>query len=488
MRHLPPLTLPFCDCVSTVPGTVLTTLLALTLCAAGPAQEDAQAPVRPNVILVMADDLGWGDLGCYGHPDLKTPHLDALAADGLRFTRFHAAAPVCSPTRASCLTGRHPFRAGIRGANSGHLGVDEVTLQGLLGKAGYRTGHFGKWHLGTLTKTLKESNRGGPRGVAHFAPPWQRGFDVCFSTEAKVPTFDPMKSPKGGKPYGTHYWNQQGERVTDNLEGDDSRVIMDRVLPFVSDCAANDSPFFAVVWFHAPHLPVVASEADRKPYAAFDELTQHYYGCITALDREVGRLRATLDELGVGDNTILWFCSDNGPEGKQGKAPGSAGNLRGRKRSLFEGGTRVPGLLSWPKQLPKGGVVDTLACTSDFLPTIANWLDLALPAERPLDGINLAPLIGQASISQATAGKQPLRERPIGFESARLATWTTDRFKLVAHLDKTPKDFPRATKLQLYDLIADPAEANDLSTKQALEAIQLHAALSKWRQSIRKRP
>tara|TARA_R110002072_G_scaffold291959_1_gene460319 strand:- start:10877 stop:12187 length:1311 start_codon:yes stop_codon:yes gene_type:complete len=436
----------------------------------------------------MADDLGWGDLGCYGHPDLKTPHLDALAADGLRFTRFHAAAPVCSPTRASCLTGRHPFRAGIRGANSGHLGVDEVTLQGLLGKAGYRTGHFGKWHLGTLTKTLKESNRGGPRGVAHFAPPWQRGFDVCFSTEAKVPTFDPMKSPKGGKPYGTHYWNQQGERVTDNLEGDDSRVIMDRVLPFVSDCAANDSPFFAVVWFHAPHLPVVASEADRKPYAAFDELTQHYYGCITALDREVGRLRATLDELGVGDNTILWFCSDNGPEGKQGKAPGSAGNLRGRKRSLFEGGTRVPGLLSWPKQLPKGGVVDTLACTSDFLPTIANWLDLALPAERPLDGINLAPLIGQASISQATAGKQPLRERPIGFESARLATWTTDRFKLVAHLDKTPKDFPRATKLQLYDLIADPAEANDLSTKQALEAIQLHAALSKWRQSIRKRP
>ena len=363
MRHLPPPTLPSRDCVSTVPGTVLTTLLALTLCAAGPAQEDAQAPVRPNVILVMADDLGWGDLGCYGHPDLKTPHLDALAADGLRFTRFHAAAPVCSPTRASCLTGRHPFRAGIRGANSGHLGVDEVTLQGLLGKAGYRTGHFGKWHLGTLTKTLKESNRGGPRGVAHFAPPWQRGFDVCFSTEAKVPTFDPMKSPKGGKPYGTHYWNQQGERVTDNLEGDDSRVIMDRVLPFVSDCAANDSPFFAVVWFHAPHLPVVASEADRKPYAAFDELTQHYYGCITALDREVGRLRATLDELGVGDNTILWFCSDNGPEGKQGKAPGSAGNLRGRKRSLFEGGTRVPGLLSWPKQLPQGTVVDTLACT-----------------------------------------------------------------------------------------------------------------------------
>ncbi|MGK0156749.1 MAG: arylsulfatase A-like enzyme [Neolewinella sp.] len=457
--------------------------LALVLCAAVTAQEAGRVPARPNVILVMADDLGWGDLGCFGHPDVKTPHLDALANEGHRFTRFHAAAPVCSPTRASCLTGRHPYRAGIRGANSGHLGADEVTLQGLLGQAGYRTGHFGKWHLGTLTKTLKESNRGGPRGVAHFAPPWQRGFDVCFSTEAKVPTFDPMKSPKGDKPYGTHYWNQQGELVTDNLDGDDSRVIMDRVLPFVRGSVAKADPFFAVVWFHAPHLPVVASEADRKPYAQFDELTQHYYGCITALDREVGRLRTTLDELGVRDNTILWFCSDNGPEGKKGKAPGSAGSLRGRKRSLFEGGTRVPGILSWPKQLPTAQVVDTLACTSDFLPTIAHWLDLKIPAELVLDGVNLASLIGQEA-----AGKQPLRKQPIGFESARLATWTTDRFKLVAHLGKTPKALPTAIRLQLFDLLADPTEASDISAKNGFEAIQLNAQLSKWRESIRKRP
>lgn len=458
-------------------------LLALLLCAAVTAQEAGRVPARPNVILVMADDLGWGDLGCFGHPDVKTPHLDALANEGLRFTRFHAAAPVCSPTRASCLTGRHPYRAGIRGANSGHLGADEVTLQGLLGQAGYRTGHFGKWHLGTLTKTLKESNRGGPRGVAHFAPPWQRGFDVCFSTEAKVPTLDPMKSPKADKPYGTHYWNQQGELVTDNLEGDDSRIIMDRVLPFVRGSVAKADPFFAVVWFHAPHLPVVASEADRKPYAQFDELTQHYYGCITALDREVGRLRTTLDELGVRDNTILWFCSDNGPEGKKGKAPGSAGSLRGRKRSLFEGGTRVPGILSWPKKLPTAQVVETLACTSDFLPTIAHWLDLKIRAELVLDGVNLASLIGQEA-----AGKQPLRNHPIGFESARLATWTTDRFKLVAHLGKTPKALPTAIRLQLFDLLADPTEASDISAKNGFEAIQLNAQLSKWRESIRKRP
>ena len=461
----------------------LLSLAALGVAISAQAPPNAQTPTRPNIILVMADDLGWGDLGCYGHPDLKTPHLDALANDGLRFTRFHAAAPVCSPTRASCLTGRHPYRAGIRNANSGHLGANEVTLQDLLGQAGYRTGHFGKWHLGTLTKTLKESNRGGPRGVAHYAPPWQRGFEVCFSTEAKVPTFDPMKTPKSGKPYGTHYWNQQGERVTKNLEGDDSRIIMDRALPFVRDSVDKEEPFFAVVWFHAPHLPVVASDADRKPYAQFSELTQHYYGCITALDREVGRLQKTLDELGVRDNTIVWFCSDNGPEGKKGKAPGSAGPLRGRKRSLFEGGTRVPGILSWPNKLPKGHVVDTLACTSDFMPTIVHWLDLDVSDARPFDGINLAPLM-----DRAITGEQPLRGKPIGFESARLATWTTDRFKLVAHLGKSPKKLPSATKLQLFDLIEDPSEANDIAAKRDSETTELNAQLVKWRESIRKRP
>jgi len=442
----------------------------------------AATQARPNVILVMADDLGWGDLGCQGHPHLKTPHLDAMATDGVRFTRFHAAAPVCSPTRASCLTGRHPYRAGIRGANSGHLREHEVTLQGMLHDAGYRTGHFGKWHLGTLTKTLKESNRGGPRGIKHFAPPWLRGFDVCFSTEAKVPTFDPMKTPKSGEPYGTHYWNQQGEVVRDNLEGDDSRVIMDRVLPFVRSAKQNEQPFFAVIWFHAPHLPIVASPKDREPYAAFDETTQHYYGCIAALDRQIGRLRKTLAELDASDDTILWFCSDNGPEGRSGKAPGSAGNLRGRKRSLYEGGTRVPGLLCWPAKLPGGRVIETLACTSDFVPTIASWLDLALPEDRALDGINLGPILAQP---QSDSPIQ--RGRGIGFESARLATWTTDRFKLVADLTRTPRGEPTVAKLQLFDLVADPGETNDLAAESPEVVTRLGAELARWRKAIRKR-
>ncbi|MFN3242450.1 MAG: sulfatase [Planctomycetota bacterium] len=458
----------------------LLALCALTLAVAPTAAQ------RPNVILVMADDLGWGDLSVQGHPDLHTPHLDRMAADGVRFTRFHAAAPVCSPTRASCLTGRHPYRADIPGANSGHLREDERTLQTLLRDAGYRTGHFGKWHLGTLTRTVVESNRGGPRGIAHFAPPWQRGFDTCFSTEAKVPTFDPMKHPGTGKPYGTHYWDETGAMVRNGLDGDDSRVIMDRAVPFVRRCAAAEQPFLCVIWFHAPHLPCVASPADRARYATFDVATQHYYGCITALDRQVGRLRQALVEAGIADDTLLWFCSDNGPEGKAGKAPGSAADLRGRKRSLYEGGTRVPGIAVWPGHLQAGAVVDTLACTSDYLPTIAGWLQLPLDHARTLDGIDLGP-----ALAAAARGESAPRGRPIGFESARMATWTDDRFKLVAHLARRGKDRrqpPGIQRVELFDLRDDPAERTDVAERHADRVAEMRTQLQEWRAAIRQRP
>lgn len=430
----------------------------------------------------MADDLGFGDLGCQGHPDLHTPHLDALADGGVRMTRFHAAAPVCSPTRASCLTGRHPYRAGIRGANNGQLDAHEFTLQKLLKDHGYATGHFGKWHLGTMTKTVRDSNRGGPRGVAHFAPPWLRGFEVCFSTEAKVPTFDPMIKPGTNRPYGTHYWNERAEIVHDNLDGDDSRIIMDRVLPFVQGCAKAEQPFFAVVWLHAPHLPVVASEADRLRYKEFDKTTQNYYGCITALDREVGRLHDLLNKLEIADDTILWFCSDNGPEGQHGRAPGSAGNLRGRKRSLYEGGTRVPAILSWPAQLPKSLVVDTLSCTSDFLPTIARWLDFEIPDGLTLDGRELVTVF-----EAANRGTTVTRQKPIGFESAKRATWTDDRFKLVAKLSKQPREFPSIESIELFELQVDPSEATDLRDQHPDAAARMKAALTVWRQGLRAR-
>ena len=226
-------------------------------------------PKVPNVILLMADDMGWADTGFNGNTVVRTPHLNSMAANGLVFNRFYAAAPVCSPTRGSCLTGRHPYRYDIPTANAGHLLKKEWTLAEMLKGKGYRTGHFGKWHLGTLTQSGRDSNRGGERNQEHFAPPTDHGFDTFFSTEAKTPTWDPLWAPQKHNrswwdpvepslrsPYGTAYWTPQG-KVEATLEGDDSQIIMDQALAFIEESIEKEQPFLTVIWFHAPHLPVV---------------------------------------------------------------------------------------------------------------------------------------------------------------------------------------------------------------------------------------
>jgi arylsulfatase A-like enzyme len=434
------------------------------------------APARPNVVLIMADDQGYGDVRFRGHSQLYTPALDELAVSAVRFERFYAAAPVCSPTRGSCLTGRHPYRYGITNANQGHMLPEELTLAEVLKDEGYRTGHFGKWHLGTLTRTEKDSNRGGRKGAEHYAPPWEHGFDRCFSTEAKVPTFDPMKTPpewaggvkKGaeiGSPYGTAYWNESGERVTEGLEGDDSRIIMDHALPFIEGAVDEQQPFLAVIWFHAPHLPVVAGERHLAPYAEISELERrHYYGCITALDEQVGRLRTRLRELNAAEDTMLWYCSDNGPEGNK-NAPGSTGGLRGRKRSLFEGGVRVPGFLEWPGRFPGPRTITAPCSTSDYLPTVLDVLGIE-DESLTLDGISLLPLL---------SGERRLRGSHIGFQSKNQASWVGDRFKL----------YVKGEEQMLFDLVADRAETQNLAEAQPEILADLLEELEDWQRSCK---
>lgn len=449
------------------------TLVPAASCLAQEAPPIKASAQRPNIILVMTDDQGYGDVAFRGHQHLKTPALDDLAKTAIRFDRFYAAAPVCSPTRASCITGRHPYRYGIRGANNGHMKPEEHTLAEVLRTHGYRTGHFGKWHLGTLTKTIKDSNRGGPRSVKHFAPPWEHGFDRCFSTEAKVPTFDPMKTPASwaggtgkkqpGSPYGTAYWNETGERVTAELEGDDSALIMDRALPFIEASVRADKPFFTVIWFHAPHLPVVAGPKHLAPYASIEKPQhKHYYGCITALDEQVGRLRKRLRTLGVAQDTMLWYCSDNGPEG-QDKAPGRTLGLRGRKRSLFEGGVRVPAFLEWPGRFQEAKVIAAPCVTSDYFPTILAVLGLK-PDDRPLDGINLMPLL---------TGETAWRSQGIGFQSRNQATWVEDRYKLVI----------QKNKVMLFNLAEDRQEKADIAKTSPKVKARMMAALTAWQES-----
>lgn len=331
-----------------------------------------------------------------------------------------------------------------------------------------------------MTKIEKDSNRGGPDGADHYSPPWENGFQVCFSTEAKVPTWDPMLQPeegvqgrvknrKAGEPYGTAYWTGPDMRVTDNLEGDDSRVIMDRVIPFVRNAVKNDKPFFAVIWFHTPHAPVVAGSEYRGRYDHLSPGEQHYYGCLTAMDEQVGRLRELLRQLGVEQNSMLWFCSDNGPEGKraENRNQGTTNGLRGRKRSLYEGGIRVPGLLVWPDKIHSSKSVSTPCCTSDYLPTILDILDAeADPQSEPIDGVSLLPLIEGAIKERAC---------PIGFESGKQIAWIDDRYKIISS--------DKGETYALYDLIRDPAESTDLAEKHPEVHSAMKKAVEAWRKT-----
>ena len=442
----------------------------------------------PNIILIMTDDQGWGDVGHNGHPHLKTPHLDAMAQNGAVFTRFYSAGSVCSPTRASVMTGRHPSRMGICSANCGHIKAQEITLAEMVKEKGYRTGHFGKWHLGTLTRDIPDANRGGKKqNDIHYAPPWDHGFDVSFVTESKVPTWDPMITPPQsaedvkatlpeGGPFGTYYWTGPGRWVTENLEGDDSRVIMDRVIPFIEESVAQNQAFLSIIWFHAPHLPVLTGEQYRSLYAELSEDQQHYYGVISALDEQVGRLRNQLKTLGVADNTLIFYTSDNGPETSKevrdkniphGRAQGITNGLRGRKRSLHEGGIRVPGIIEWPAKIPSGTRVVAPCFTSDYFPTIAHILGIDPEKyQRPYDGENLTPYWNK---------KKRKRTKPLAFQFNK-------QFALIDNDHKLYGIFDGGS--QLYDLGQDTGEENDLSSAQPKKLEALQGLYREWNLSV----
>jgi arylsulfatase A-like enzyme len=446
----------------------------------------------PNIILLMADDLGWGDAGYQGHPELITPYLDSMAGEGLVFNRFYAAAPVCSPTRGSVLTGRHPFRYGIYYANTGKLPDHELTLAEVLKSKGYMTGHFGKWHLGTLSRTIRDSNRGGrERDTSFYSPPWQHGFDICFSTEAKVPTWDPMITPDtaaGGVPkelakgdfYGTYYWTGEDRVETENLEGDDARVIMDRVIPFIREAVRQGKPFLAVAWFHTPHCPDVAGKEYREKYRNLNPHQQHYYGTITALDEQIGRLRKELADLQIDRNSMVWFTSDNGPaargggpgNAKGGRQQGETGGFRERKGSLYEGGVRVPGILVWPEMVKEYRETDFPAVTSDYFPTILAVLDISLENLPEMDGISLKDIIVSDTPRE--------RNSPIGFQSRYkntfMTAWSGDRYKLVS------KDSNQT--FELYDLLEDPFEENDMAADCTRVLAAMKDELEAWLNSF----
>lgn len=457
--------------------SILTPLLLLG------ALHATNASDRPNIILCMADDQGWGDVGYNEHPHLKTPHLDQMAREGVKFTRFYSGAAMCSPTRASCYTGRNPYRYGVTFAMKGMLEPTEIPITSVLKNIGYATGHFGKWHLGTLSKVKGDQKRWGEfakKPGRYYCPPWERDVDTCFVTESKVPTWNPLIDPgtikakadnsaaKKEKPYGNEYFTGPGQTESQNMRGDDSRVIMDRTLPFIRNAVEHEKPFFAVIWFHTPHSPIVGGPKYREMYAEHPEDMQHYYACITAMDEQIGRLRAELESLGVTNNTLLCYCSDNGPA-RQGspRHVGSARDLKGFKLSINEGGIRVPGLIVWPDKVKRPREVSAPCFTSDYFPTILDAVDVELPTDRKYDGTSLIPFLD---------GTKTERSKPLGFlnKEGKEAVWMEHRYKLI----ETPKG------LQLYDIIQDRSESNDLSKTKPQEVQRLHSALTNWKSEV----
>ncbi len=434
----------------------------------------------------MCDDLGWGDTGFNGNEIIQTPNLDALAGKGIIFNRFYSASAVCSPTRGSCLTGRNPYRYGIPTANSGNLKTEEITLPELLKEKGYATGHFGKWHLGTLTTKVKDANRGKPGDSTHYSIPGMHGYDTYFVTESKVPTYDPMIKPtvfdnekgeslrygwkaiqdkKEAKDYGTFYWKGAELAETENLDGDDSKIIMDRVIPFIENSVENDNPFFSTVWIHTPHLPVVANEEMMVEYNKYSHQEQIYYATISAMDKQVGRLWKKLEELGESENTMIWFCSDNGPE--RG-TPGSAGLFRERKRSLYEGGVRVPAFCVYPNGISAEQKTDFPVFTSDYLPTIIDMLGINYPDNRPIDGVSLKDLLKD---------KDKDRETPMGFQFGGKMSWVTQKYKLIS-TDK-------GQTFELYNLLEDKEERNNIASENTELVDTMKLELFAWIESCK---
>ena len=398
---------------------------------------------RPHIIFVMADDMGWGQTSYRNHPVLKTPNLDAMAAGGLRFERFYAGAPVCSPTRASVLTGRANDRTGVL-SHGYALRLQEKTIAQALKQAGYVTGHFGKWHLNGLRGPGAPILADDPSGPGAF------GFDEWVSV-TNFYDLDPLMS-RGGK--------------IEEFHGDSSEIAVAEAVNFLKTHGDRGKPLFAVIWYGTPHNPFKALPHDKARFASLNEVSANHYGELVAMDRSIGTLRQALRELGIADNTLLVFCSDNG--GLPAIEPETVGGLRGNKGSIYEGGLRVPGIIEWPSVI-QPRVTRYPACTMDLFPTIADILDL--PDDvfiKPVDGISLKPLF-TTELTERTS--------PIHFRFGTKAALVDNHYKLLT-------DALAHGSFQLYDLDADPQEARDLSAQQPQRFEQMKTKLLRWNETV----
>ncbi len=427
-----------------VPRTLLATLLALAACSA-PAEPPAglagEPPERrPNILLIVADDLGYGDLGVYGSRTIATPHLDRLAREGMRFTSFYANGPTCAPTRVALLTGRYPQRFGLYGRlrvdSTWGLPPDAPTLPQLLSSAGYETVHVGKWHVGHAEETFR---------------PLARGFDRFFGflhAHHLPKTYRDPRLSRGDGP---------GEVRPGHL----TDLLAEETETFLRRRGGAGAPFFLNLWTFSPHKPL--EPPPRWAARHDDTVAGRYAAQVAALDENVGRLLAVLDDTGLAADTVVVFLSDNG--GARDTHGGRNGPFRGAKNQLSEGGIRVPMIVRWPGRVAAGVVSDGLVASFDLLPTIAELAGADLTGV-PIDGRSLAALLGGG----ADDFDGPLFWDDVHAGERRFAV-RRGHFKLRSEKGRTT----------LYDVEADPGETADLAVAHPEIVAELTAAHRVWR-------
>ncbi len=413
---------------------------------------------KPNVVLIITDDQGYGTVGVHGAPHLKTPNMDRLANEGVECERFYGN-PLCSPTRASLMTGRYCYRTGILHTSRGGalMSGDEVTAAEIFAQNGYRTGLFGKWHLGD-NYPMRPIDQGFEEAV------WHKGGGIGQTPDRPGSYFDP-KLYRGGEGY--------------QAKGYCTDIFFDEALSFIE--ANKDDPFFVFIPTNAPHDPLEISDEYADPYrkAGLDDRVARVYGMVENIDDNVGRLLAHLDKLGLDNDTIVIFLSDHGPARGRYNA-----GLRSNKGDVYEGGIRVPFFARWPGGLEAGQKIDRIAAHIDVLPTLATLCDLAMPEDLSLDGADLSPLMKEPASEwpdrtlfiQTHRGSEPRRYHCCTAISQRYkwlaypgtgGTWTFD-----VDLDNPA--------MELYDIEQDTAEEADLSAEHPEVVRGMREAYDAW--------
>lgn len=428
----------------------LTALFSVLFLSVGLGENPAE---KPNIIVVLADDMGWGDCATYGHKVIQSPNIDKLASQGVKFTQGYSGSGVCSPSRSAILTGRTPYRNGVwrhlSGVHKAHLRASEITYPELLKENGYQTCHVGKWHL------LSRQQFGNDE---YPQPGEQGGYDYWMTTHNNA---EPShKNPDN--------FIRNGVEVGE-LEGYSAPLVADEAIMWMKEHRDPAKPFALSVWFHEPHKPIATDKKFSDLYPDETPKKSRYYGNITQLDYALGQIMKTLDDEGIADNTMIIFSSDNGPLIGEG---GEVGGLRGHKRADFEGGIRVPFIVRWPGKIKAGSVSDVPVIGTDIFSTALDILDIDEPSDRTIDGVSLLPVFNGETLER----KVPLFWRThVSGADERIALRDGD-WKIVSN--------DVMTEFYLFDIQKDMYEKNDLSTEMPEKLEEMKALLVKTWEGI----